>query len=295
MMRRSIAIIKATALEVLSEPLVFLVTITAMALAVFAPAMHYHDFGEPSRMARDAGASALLVGGLITAAFGALKTMRREIESQTAFSALALPVSRRLFFLSKTAGVFVSYLVFVVTVGAVSLAAVRASVIGGEIAARECTSVRMFGPIYALSVASVVLPFLYGAVVNRFLRKRFTIHANLCALVLALVAAGGWFDSALFLKILPLYALVATPALVLMCASAAFSTRFKFNVASTLAVIVFALFLPALGSYCLTDVLSAGEKIPWSYSGFALAAIAPMIAALLYVGIKSIESLNESH
>ena len=274
MVRRSIAIIKATALEVLSEPLVFLVTITAMALAVFAPAMHYHDFGEPSRMARDAGASALLVGGLITAAFGALKTMRREIESQTAFSALALPVSRRLFFLSKTAGVFVSYLVFVVTVGAVSLAAVRASVIGGEIAARECTSVRMFGPIYALSVASVVLPFLYGAVVNRFLRKRFTIHANLCALVLALVA---------------------TPALVLMCASAAFSTRFKFNVASTLAVIVFALFLPALGSYCLTDVLSAGEKIPWSYSGFALAAIAPMIAALLYVGIKSIESLNESH
>ena len=146
-MRRVGAIIKATALEILSEPLVFLVTIAAMSLAVLAPALHYHEFGDPSKMARDAGVSAILVGGLVIAAFGAVKTMRREIETQTAFTALSLPVSRRMFFLSKTAGVFLAYLFFVLTVGSVSIAAVRGAVIGGEIAAREHSVARMYGSL----------------------------------------------------------------------------------------------------------------------------------------------------
>ena len=57
-MRRFIAIAKTTALEILAEPLSLLVLTASLALAVFAPAFHYHQFGEPARMARDAGLSA---------------------------------------------------------------------------------------------------------------------------------------------------------------------------------------------------------------------------------------------
>lgn len=288
-MRRVGAIIKATALEILSEPLVFLVTVSAMTLSVVAPAMHYHDFGEPSRMARDAGVSAIMVGGLVIVAFGAIKSFRRELESQTAMSALALSVSRRLFFLSKLLGVFAAYLFFAITVGAVSLAAVRGSVIGGEIAAESHTMVRMYGPIYALSIAAFVIPFVYGAAVNRYRHRRFTLNANLCAFVLALCAASYRFDFALFLRLLPMYVLVACPALVLMSASAAFSTRFRFNAAASFAIIVFALFAPALGNYCLTDVLSSGEDISWLYFFGAVAAVLPPVAALSYLGVKLFE------
>lgn len=289
-MRRAGAIIKATALEILSEPLVFLVMIAAMSLAVLAPALHYHEFGDPSKMARDAGVSAILVGGLIVAAFGAVKTMRREVETQTALTALSLPVSRRMFFLAKTAGVFFAYLVFVVTVGSVSIAAVRGAVIGGEIAAREHSVARMFGPILAFALAAIVIPFVYGAVMNHSFRRRFTLHAGLCAGVLSLVAMSFRFDLGLFLKTLEVYSLVAIPALIMLAASAAFSIRFRYNTAMSLALLVFALFLPALGSYCVTDVVSAGEPVPAKYLLAAFVAVLPPVAALLYLGTKLFEN-----
>ena len=289
-MRRVGAIIKATALEILSEPLVFLVTIAAMSLAVLTPALHYHEFGDPSKMARDAGVSAILVGGLVIAAFGAVKTMRREIETQTALTALSLPVSRRMFFLSKTAGVFLAYLFFVITVGSVSIAAVRGAVIGGEIAARENSVARMYGPVFAFAIAAIVVPFLYGAVVNHSLRRRFTLNANLCTGIIALVAMFFRFDVSVFLKTLPVYVLVALPALILLAASAAFAIRFRFNAASSLAILVFALFLPALGNYCVTDVVSAGESVSWVYLLVASAAVLPPVAALLYLGTVMFEN-----
>ena len=289
-MRRVGAIIKATALEILSEPLVFLVTIAAMSLAVLAPALHYHEFGDPSKMARDAGVSAILVGGLVIAAFGAVKTMRREIETQTALTALSLPVSRRMFFLSKTAGVFLAYLFFVLTVGSVSIAAVRGAVIGGEIAAREHSVARMYGPVFAFAVAAIVVPFLYGAVVNHSLRRRFTLNANLCTGIIALVAMLFRFDVSVFLKTLPVYVLVALPALILLAASAAFAIRFRFNAAASLALLVFVLFLPALGNYCVTDVVSAGESVSWVYLLVASAAVLPPVAALLYLGTVMFEN-----
>lgn len=289
-MRRIGAIIKATALEILSEPLVFLVTVASMSLAVIAPAFHYHEFGDPSKMARDAGVSAILVGGLVIAAFGAVKTMRREIETQTALTALSLPVSRRMFFLSKTAGVFLAYLFFVLAVGSVSIAAVRGAVIGGEIAVRENTVARMYGPVFAFAIAAIVVPFLYGAVVNHSLRRRFTLNANLCTGVIALIAMFFRFDFSVFLQTLPVYALVAMPALILLAASAAFAIRFRFNAASSLAVAVFALFLPALGNYCVTDVVSAGESVSWVYLLVATAAVLPPVAALLYLGTVMFEN-----
>ena len=54
-MRGIMSVAKATALEILSEPLTLLVLLAALTMAVLAPAFHYHQFGEATRMARDAG------------------------------------------------------------------------------------------------------------------------------------------------------------------------------------------------------------------------------------------------
>ena len=105
---RSVA--KSTALEILSEPMTLLVLLAALSLAVLAPAFHYHQFGEPTRMARDAGFSALFVCGTVVAVFGTIRTFRREIESGTIQMALAHSISRGAFFLAKATGALAAYL-----------------------------------------------------------------------------------------------------------------------------------------------------------------------------------------
>ena len=88
------SILKATALEILSEPLSLLVLLAALAMTVFAPAFHYHQFGEATRMARDAGFSALFACGGVLAVFTTIRAFRREVETGTLEMALAHPVSR---------------------------------------------------------------------------------------------------------------------------------------------------------------------------------------------------------
>lgn len=149
---------------------------------------------------------------------------------------------------------------------------------------------RMYGPVFAFAVAAMAVPFVWGAVVNHSLRRRFTLNANLCAFVLAVASVAFRFDAALCAHTLPAFALAALPALVLLAASAAFAGRFRFNVAASLALVAFAAFLPALGNYCLTDVLSAGEAISARYLLCAVAAVAPPVAALLYLGTKLFEN-----
>ena len=135
-MRRHLAILRTTAREVCSEPLTFLLTLTALGCAAVLPSLHFHQFGDPSRMARDAGLSALLIVGLCQSVFCTIRTYRREIESGTLQMALAASVSRTGFFLAKLAGAFLAYLVFAVTVTCVSLTAVNGAELGGALAAQ---------------------------------------------------------------------------------------------------------------------------------------------------------------
>ena len=100
-MRRFLAIAKATAQELLDDPLSLLVALSSAALSVLAPTLHYHQFGEPTRMARDAGLSSLLLGGVVFAVFGCVRSLRRELESRTAELALSRAVGRGAFLCAK--------------------------------------------------------------------------------------------------------------------------------------------------------------------------------------------------
>ena len=287
-MRRGRAIACATAFEILGEPLVLLVLVVSVALAALAPALHYHQFGEPSRMARDAGLSALLIGGAAVAFSGTLRTFRRELESGTAQVALALSVSRRAFFLWKCLGCAIACCAFAATVSLVSLTVVRGAEIGGAIAAEHGDVARLWGPSLALAVSAVVVPLLAAAALNRFARFRFVVTSNALSAAVALCGAAYRFDASLASRLLPAMALAAMVPLFIVSTTAAFAVHFKSNTAASLVALVAAAFLPALGNYCLSDALADGASIPLGYFFMAALALVPAVAAALAAGVAFI-------
>ena len=289
-MRSVVSVVKATALEVLSEPLTLLVQLAALTMAVLAPAFHYHQFGEATRMARDAGFSALFTCGSIMAVFGTIRAFRREIESGTLQMALSHPVSRGGFFVAKTLGAAVAYLVFAATVLATSLTIIEGARVGGAYAERTGDIARLSGPFLAAGVAVMLLPLVIGAALNRFARFRFVPTAIATALMLALLAGGASsvLDPALLPRHLPVAALLLCPALVLLAASAAFAVRFKANAAAAAVGVVAALCIPAAGNYYMADALSKGGVVPWSYVAIAAIAALPAVVAFLVLGIRFI-------
>jgi hypothetical protein len=287
-MTRWRAIVVASVLEILGEPLVLLVLLASLALATLAPALHYHQFGEPTRMARDAGLSAILLGGAVVAFAGTLRTFRREIETGTASTALAHSVSRTTFFLAKTAGCALAYLWFVATVVLVALTVVRGAAIGGELASARGDIARLWGPSLLLALAAAVLPVSVAALLNRFARVRFTLCANTLALAVAAVGVFYRADPALAARHLAVFLLGAAPALFLLSVTAAFAVRFRMNTAASAAAATAALALPALGNYCLSDALAGGASLGGGYVLTAAAALVPAVAAFLLLGVHFI-------
>ena len=295
-MRGSISIIKATALEILSEPLSLLVLLAALVITVLAPAFHYHQFGEATRMARDAGLSSVFICGTIIAVFGTIRAFRREIESGTMAMALAHPVSRTGFFLAKAGGAFTAYLVFAAIVFFTALVIVDGAAIGGAIAAKSGDIARLHGPNFAEGVGVIVLPLVIGAGLNRFARFRFVLSSFALALLLSIAFAGlsAFRDGMWFLRLLPVAALIGMFAFVLLSASAAFAVRLKANAAASAAGIVLLVLLPAIGNYYMAEALSKGGSVPWSYVGCAALAALPAVLLFFLLGIHFINGRDVS-
>jgi len=288
--RKLLAIVRATALEILSEPLSLLVLLAALVIVVLSPAFHYHQFGEPSRMARDAGLSALFTCGSVIAVFGTIRALRREIESGTLEMALSHPVSRTAFFCGKVAGAFLAFLVFAAVVFLTAYVIVKGAVIGGESARQSGELARLWGPCLAAGVAVMIVPLLVAAALNRFAHRRFVQGAFRTAFALAVLvaSAAAFLSGDVFARLLsaavPLVFLMA----ILLTASAAFAVRLKANAAASCAGVVLLMLLPAVGNYYLADALSGGGTVPWRYVGLAGLAAVPAAAFFLLLGIHFI-------
>ena len=286
--RSSTSIVKATALEILSEPLTLLITLASLALCVFAPTFHYHQFGEATRMARDAGLSAAFTGGLVLSVFGTIRAFRREIDSGTLEMALSHPVSRREFFIAKSLGSFLACLVFEAIVFGSTLVMVEGAAVGGMMSDRTGDIARIWGPCVAAGVAVILVPLVVGAFLNRCCRVRFVLSALLSAAFLAW-AFGGYAvfrDSATLLSYFPAIVPTLAFALVFVSASAAFAARFKPNAAAACAGLLFAATLPFAGNYYLADVLSHGGTVSFAAASLAVAAALPAIVAFFILGVK---------
>ena len=295
-MRRSISIIKATALEILSEPLSLLVLLAALVITVLAPAFHYHQFGEATRMARDAGLSSVFTCGTVVAVFGTIRAFRREVESGTMAMALAHPVSRTNFFLAKVGGACAAYLVFTGIVFLTALVIVDGAAIGGVIAAKSGDIARLHGPNFAEGIGVIVLPLVMGAVLNRFARFRFVLSSFALAFLLSIAFAGLSVlrDATWILRLLPVAALIGIFTVLLLSASAAFAVRLKANAAASAAGVVLLAILPTIGNYYMADALSKGGAVSWLYVGYAALAALPAVLLFLLLGIHFINGRDVS-
>ena len=281
------AIVKATVREVLSEPLSLLILISAQALSVLAPAFHYHQFGEATRMARDAGCSSLFLGGSVLAVFVTIRVFRREIESGTLQMALAHPISRGGFFLFKSLGCFCAYLVFAFLMFVTMMLVVWGADIGGALAARTGDVARLFGPCLAAGMTLLTLPLVLAAALNRFLRFRFvtSVFALSFAFSVVLLVLMIGFRAELCGRYLPAVLLLGGLALMLVLASAALSVRFRANGAASLVGLVVLACVPMVGNYYLADALSQGGVISLAYCAWAGLALLPAVLAFAVLGV----------
>ncbi len=277
------AIFTATLLEIACDPLALLITLSALALSTFAGALHYHQFGEPSRMAREAGVSALLIPGLAFAVFSSIRAIRREMESGTVQMALAHSVSRAGFLFAKMTGVLAAFSIFFATVWANSLVAVKGSELGALAANGDIA--RVWGPSLALGVAAIAVPPVLGAILNRFASLRFVRTATFLALFISLAGVFYKFDSALALRQLGLSLAVFPPVIFFMALAGAAAVRLKGNSASALSFAVMAFALPVLGAHYLPDALENGGSVPLGYLALAFAAALPLAAAAFLAGV----------
>lgn len=290
-MRRWQSIARATAVEILSEPLSLLVLIASVVLAVLAPAFHYHQFGEATRMARDAGFSSLFTGGAVIAVFATIRSFRREVESGTIEMALSRPVSRSMFFLAKTSGAAIAYLLFAATVLTVTASIVHGAAVGGEIARQNGDVARLWGPDFAAGTMVVILPLVVAALLNRFGRFRFCLSAFLLAPAVAVltqatrIVSPAVSSDVSFVRLLSVAIPVVSYTLVLLSASAAFSVRLRANAAASAAGLVFALSLPFVGNFYLPEALSNGGALSWRY--VTLASLMSVLASTGFLVLGS--------
>ncbi len=285
-MRKWTAIAFATVLETVSDPLALLLTASALTLAVLSPRLHYHQFGEPSRMAREAGLSALLVFGLAYVVFGAVKAIRREIESGTIQMALSHPISRASFFTAKVAGVFASYMVIFITVFCASLAAVRGSEIGAEIASANGTLPLMWGPSFAFAFSALAVAPIVAAALNRFMGFRFVPTCAMCALAVSVASAFYRPDPALALRYLGAASALPFPAAVFVSVAGAAAARLKDHAAVSVSLFAILLSLPILGNYYIPNELTDGGSVSPGYLAMSFLAAMPLAAAALVAGVQ---------
>ena len=287
--------------EATADPASLLLLMTAVAAVHLAPAFQFHRLGEPGRLARDGGLSALLVFGGVFAAVAALRTVGREIESGVAAAALVRPVSRTMFVAAKTAGVVAAFARFAFALVAASALSAVSCVAGSRMEGDDGTAC-VSGVCLALGFGSEIFAVLCAALANRFGRRAFpstcfslVMWSQPLALAAALAfplhreAAG----DALLGQFLPAAVSVFAAVCAFACAASALSTRLRGAAAPAALALVAAasLLMPALvravpalavlraavpdfGVYWLADQVSWRTGLAWT------SAAAPVAASL---------------
>lgn len=278
------AVIRAALVEVLSEPLSLLLTLSALALMLVGAIMHCHNFGQPTRMACEAGLSAQLMGGILLGLFAAVRAFRREEESGTLAMTLAHPISRASFFISKCLGVLLGVALLVWTLFCATITLARAAYIGGLIAAAKGDIPRLWGPAVALVVAIILLPLFVGAVRSRFGNGRFVYTSLLTMIILSSAALLYPWEWNLFVPLTVSFVLLLIPTTLftLIAASAAVRLKDRHAVALTLGLLIIA--LPLVGNYYPTaQVFRQGWTLKEAL--FAVSAAVPLICGFVLLGV----------
>ncbi len=306
--RQFCAIAALTALEIVRQPIVLLLT-AACAIGIgLMPILITHTLGESQKMVIDSALALQFAGGMLLGAYAACATLTREIRRGTASAVLCKPVSRGAFFLAKYAGLAVSMMAF-------SFVSILATLLSARMAANSF----VFdwwggGPLFA----SVLLAFVLAGFWNYRTRRPFASAAFF--LILALLSIGfaislsrsGPVQTPLgerFLwAIVPAGALVAMAILLLSAIAVTLATRLdavpnlslcsiaflvglmsdylfgRHAASSRLAAALYAL-TPNWQHFWVVDALHNGIPIPWAYVAHAAGYAAVYLAGILLLGM----------
>ena len=268
-MRRFWALARSAALESLAEPLSAILFLVALLAVHLLPVFHLHQFGEPGRLSRECGFSALLMFGLAFATAAAVHSIGRELESGTAAAALARPVPRALFFCAKVSGVLLAFVLFMLAVAGAMLLSVVTAQMGRMVSQGDTLT---WGPGLAAGAGGTLLAFALAALGNWFLRTRFCVGACLLMTVaqpLALVSMLCLNQSPVPWPLLPALGVLAIACAVFVAMAGAFAVCLKpAVVAALLTVVVLLSFacplravMPDINRFWLVDAFAAGGTV----------------------------------
>ena len=272
-MRRFLAISRTAAIETMSQPLSAILFPVAMLAVHLLPALQYHRFGAPGRLARETGLSALFVFGLLFAVPAAVRAIGRELETGTAAAALALGVSRALFLSARLAGVLAVFLLFFAGVSASTALSSFSCIKAASVFTGEGVT-RVWGPAFAAGVSGSLLAFAVAAFLNRFLNRRFCLWTCLLAVGFQLPGLALLDSPAPAMAALPAFGALAAACGVYVVMAGALATRLKAN--GVTACVVAAV---AAGFLSPVKFLVPDMRVFWLAEGETAAAM-PVTAGL---------------
>ena len=272
-MRRFLAISRTAAIETMSQPLSAILFPVAMLAVHLLPALQYHRFGAPGRLARETGLSALFVFGLLFAVPAAVRAIGRELETGTAAAALALGVSRALYLSARLAGVLAVFLLFFAGVLSSTALSSFSCIKAASIFTGEGVT-RVWGPAFAAGVAGSLLAFAGAAFMNRFMNRRFCLWSCLLAVGLQFPGLALLDSPAAAVAALPAFGALAAACGVYIVMAGALATRLKAN--GVTACVVAAV---AAGFLSPVKFLVPDMRVFWLAEGETAAAM-PIAAGL---------------
>ena len=265
-MRRFLAIARTAAIETMSQPLSAILFPVSFFAVHLLPAMQYHRFGAPGRLARETGLSALFVFGLLFAVPAAVRAIGRELESGAAAAVLALGVSRTQYFMARMAGVLAVFALFFSGVFSATLLSSFSCVKAAGVFV-EHGVVRVWGPAFAAGVAGAIAAFAAAALLNRFANRRFCMWTCLFAVLFQLPGLFLLENSTPLADTAPAFVSLFFASMVYISMAGALSTKFGVNgVAVCVSALVAAGFLFPVG------FLAPDMRVFWLEEGsFAVA------------------------
>lgn len=288
-MRRFLPIARTAAIETMSQPLSAILFPVAMLAVHLLPALQYHRFGAPGRLARETGLSSLFVFGLVFAVPAAVRIIGRELETGTAAAALALGVPRALYFTARLSGVLAVFALFLVGVSAATVLSAFSCIKASTIFV-EGGSVRVWGPAFAAGAGGSLLAFAAAAMMNRFSNRRFCMWTCILAVVFqlpGLMLVDGISSHAA--AILPALAALAAACMAYVTMAGALATRLKENaVAALVTAAVLAGFLMPV-AFLAPDMRMFWLEEGSSAVAMPMAAGAALVALWMVVGSVSLE------
>ncbi|MFA5042969.1 MAG: hypothetical protein WC381_05885 [Kiritimatiellia bacterium] len=300
-----------TVRDIIRQPVILLLTTTAVVLIGLLPSTAVFAFGEEARLVRDGALALNLVFGLLVAGAAAAATIYAEIKRGTAATVLCKPVSRSLYFISTYIGVLMVLLLFCATTLLAGLLSLRMVLPG----------MQTDGRIGALFLAAVSIAFGYAAISNFMFRRQFVSQAFIGLLPCLMVAfvAAAWIDpnghavrfgSLMAWQMVPAGILVSLAVMVLAALAVSLSTRLPPVLSTSACAAVFFLglvsdyllraaaatswwaasiyrLLPNWQDFWIVDALSGGGNIPWGYVAASAGYAGLYAVAALALGVLS--------